>query len=126
MLHISGIPGSFRVTRAGSVLAGLSFCQISSGLSSSPIVLPRLLDILAWPSRPVIRLASVRIGLRLGKEVLSPPELGVPLPCNLAGQLEMLYLIFSHRYQIGAIQQDVGRHQDRIVEQPRRHALELL
>ena len=44
-----GMPGvgRFRVTRAGSVLAGRSFCQISSGESSSPMVFPRLLDIFA-------------------------------------------------------------------------------
>ena len=47
MLQTSGLPGSLRVTRAGSVAAGLSFSQIVSGDSNRPIVLPRLFDILA-------------------------------------------------------------------------------
>src|SRR5207253_6316038 len=34
MLQISGLPGSFRVTRAGSVAAGLSFSQMVSGVSN--------------------------------------------------------------------------------------------
>ncbi len=67
MLQTSGLPGSFRVTRAGSVLAGRSFCQISSGVSNSPMVFPRLFDILAWPSRPMIRLASVSSAWGSGK-----------------------------------------------------------
>src|SRR2546425_2132684 len=47
MLQMSGLPGSLRVTRAGSVAAGLSFSQIVSGVSNRPMVLPRLFDILA-------------------------------------------------------------------------------
>src|SRR5690242_15345192 len=47
MLQMSGFPGSLRVTRAGSVAAGLSFSQMVSGGSKRPIVLPRLLDIFA-------------------------------------------------------------------------------
>src|SRR2546430_9124039 len=57
MLQMSGLPGSFRVTRAGSVAAGLSFSQMVSGESKRAIVLPRLLDILAWPSSPRTRFA---------------------------------------------------------------------
>src|SRR5207247_380605 len=56
-LHMSGLPGSFRVTRAGSVAAGLSFSQMVSGESKRAIVLPRLFDILAWPSSPRTRFA---------------------------------------------------------------------
>ena len=126
MLQISGVPGSFLVTRAGSVLAGRSFCQISSGVSSSPMVFPRLLDILAWPSRPMIRLASVSSGLRLGKPVVAGAELRVPLPGDLAGQLEVLSLILAHRHQVRAVEQDVGGHQHRIVEQPGRDTFETL
>ena len=44
------------------------------GLSSRPMVFPRLLDILAWPSRPVIRLASVRIGWGSGKKASPRPN----------------------------------------------------
>src|SRR5215204_4236435 len=65
-------------------------------------------------------------GLRLRKEMDPAPKLRVPLPSNLASQLQMLYLIFSHRDQICAIQEDVGCHQNRVVEQPGGHALELL
>src|SRR3989441_8320254 len=57
MLQMSGLPGSFRVTRAGSVAAGLSFSQMVSGESKRAIVLPRLFDILAWPSSPRTRFA---------------------------------------------------------------------
>src|SRR5207237_829375 len=56
-LQMSGLPGSFRVTRAGSVAAGLSFSQMVSGESKRAIVLPRLFDILAWPSSPRTRFA---------------------------------------------------------------------
>ena len=89
------------------------------------MVLPRLFDILAWPSRPMIRLASVSSGLGSGKKSLAAAELGVPLPGDLAGQLEVLDLILAHRHQVRAIEQDVGRHQHRIVEQPGRDAFEL-
>ena len=126
MLQISGLPGSFRVTRAGSVLAGRSFCQISSGVSSSPMVLPRLLDILAWPSSPMIRLASVSSALGSAKKSSPPAELRVPPPRDLAGQLEVLGLILADRHQVGAIEQDVGRHQHRVVQQARRDAFESL
>src|SRR2546430_1878578 len=53
MLQMSGLPGSFRVTRAGSVAAGLSFSQMISAVSKRLIVLPRLFDILSWPSSPL-------------------------------------------------------------------------
>src|SRR5437762_10685651 len=59
MLQMSGLPGSFRVTRAGSVAAGLSFSQMVSGESKRAIVLPRLFDILAWPSSPRTRFAKM-------------------------------------------------------------------
>ena len=121
-----GVPGSFLVTRAGSVLAGRSFCQISSGVSSSPMVLPRLLDILAWPSSPMIRLASVSSGLGSGKKSSPAAELGVPLPGDLAGQLEVLGLILAHRHQVGPVEQDVGRHQHRVVQQAGRDTFESL
>ena len=39
MLHTSGVPGSVFLIRLGSVIAGRSFAQISSGVSSSPMVL---------------------------------------------------------------------------------------
>ena len=38
----------------------------------------------------------------------------------------MLDLVLAHRHQVGAIEQDVRGHQDRIVEQARRDALDLL
>ena len=88
-------PGSFLVTRAGSVLAGRSFCQISSGVSRSPMVFPRLLDILAWPSSPMIRLASVSSGFGSGKPVVAGAELRVPPAGDLAGELEMLSLVLA-------------------------------
>src|SRR3989441_414407 len=67
MLQMSGLPGSLRVTRAGSVAAGLSFSQMSSGGSSSPMVLPRLFDIFAWPSSPSTRFAVVSCACGSGK-----------------------------------------------------------
>ena len=67
MLQISGVPGSFFVTRAGSVFAGRSLAQISSGVSSTPMVLPLLFDIFASPSSPMMRRAVDSIGCGSGK-----------------------------------------------------------
>ncbi len=52
MLHTSGLPGSVRRTRAGSVAAVRSLSQIAFSGSRRLMVLPRLFDILALPSRP--------------------------------------------------------------------------
>ena len=38
----------------------------------------------------------------------------------------MLLLVLSHRHQIGVIEQDVGRHQHRVVEQAHRDVVALL
>ena len=54
MLHTSGVPGSVFLIRFGSVTAGRSFTQISSGDSRRPIVLPIDFDIFPWPSSPRI------------------------------------------------------------------------
>ena len=54
MLHFSGVPGSVRLTRAGSVAAARSLSQIAFSGSASAMVLPRLFDILACPSSPRI------------------------------------------------------------------------
>jgi hypothetical protein len=37
---------------------------------------------------------------------------------EIAGQLQVLLLVFAHRHQVGLIEQNVRRHQDRIIEQP--------
>ena len=57
-----------RSALAGSVAAGRSFSQIVSGESNRPIVLPRLFDILAWPSSPRTRFVLVRSGCGSGKK----------------------------------------------------------
>src|SRR5712672_3980450 len=57
--HFSGLPGSVRFTRAGSVGMVLIFFAIDSGSSRREIVLPYDLDIFC-PSRPGMREASVR------------------------------------------------------------------
>ena len=36
---------------------------------------------------------------------------------DVAGQLDVLALVVADRYLLGVVQQDVGRHQDGIVEQ---------
>src|SRR2546425_2993324 len=67
-LQMSGLPGSLRVFRAGSVAAGRSFSQIESGGSNRPIVFPRLLDILACPSSPSTRRAVESCAWGSGKK----------------------------------------------------------
>jgi hypothetical protein len=67
MLHTSGVPGSVRRTRAGSVTAGRSFAQIDSGGSSRPIVFPMDFDIFACPSSPMMRRVGVRSACGSGK-----------------------------------------------------------
>jgi hypothetical protein len=66
-LHFSGVPGSLLRTRAGSVGATLNLAQISGRVSSRPMVLPLLLLILAWPSRPMIRGEAVSRASHSGK-----------------------------------------------------------
>ena len=67
MLQTSGVPGSERRTRLGSVTAGRSFSQIDAGDSSRSIVLPSDLDIFAWPSSPMMRRVGVSNALGSGK-----------------------------------------------------------
>ena len=67
MLHTSGVPGSVRFTRLGSVTAGRSFSQICSEDSSKPTVFPIDFDIFAWPSRPMILGVCVSNGFGSGK-----------------------------------------------------------
>ena len=38
----------------------------------------------------------------------------------------MLLLVFAHRHQVGVIQEDVGGHQHRVIEQAYRHLVALL
>jgi hypothetical protein len=51
---LSGSPASVRRTRAGSVAAVRSLFHTAVSSSRSEMVLPKLFDILAWPSRPRI------------------------------------------------------------------------
>ncbi len=46
------------------------------------------------------------------------PELLVELAGDVAGHLQVLLLVLAHRHQIGEVDQDVGRLQHRIGEQP--------
>ena len=126
MLQISGVPGSVFFFRAGSVLAGRSFCQISSGVSVTLDGVAQALGhlgVAVEPHDPLGR-GEQRLGLRedraRGREPRRPPA------GDLARKLEVLHLVLAHRHQVGAIEQDVGRHQDRIVEQARRDALQVL
>src|SRR5213080_3066898 len=122
MLQMSGLPGSFRVTRAGSVAAGLSFSQMVSGESSKPMVLPKLLDIFAWPSSPKTRFAVDSSACGSGKA--KPPlfEAGIPAARNLAHQLEVLELVLADRNERGPVEQYVSGLEHGVIEQPRRHA----
>ena len=45
---------------------------------------------------------------------------------DVPGEFEVLLLVLSHRHQIGVVEQDVGRHQHRVVEQPHRDVVALL
>ena len=54
MLHFSGVPGSVRLTRAGSVAAVRSLSQTAASGSASAMVLPTLFDIFVCPSSPRI------------------------------------------------------------------------
>ena len=124
MLQIFRVSGSWRVTRAGSVLAA-SLLPISSAVSRRPIVLPMLLDIL--PGRPARDpLASARIGLGFGEEIDAAAELGVPLTGDLTRQLQVLDLVISYRNEVGAIEQDISCHEHRVIQETRRHTLESL
>ncbi len=84
------------------------------------MVLPRLFDILAWPSSPRIRFAAVSSGCGSGKNGSPPPNSAFQRRAMLPGQLEVLGLVLAHRHLVGPVQQDVGRHQDRVAEQPGR------
>ena len=126
MLQISGLPGSFFVTRAGSVLAGRSFCQISSGRLQHPDGVAQALRHLglAVEAHDPLGLGEQRLGLR--EVILAAAELRVPPARDFPGQLQVLDLVLADRHQVGAVEQDVGGHQDRVVEQPGRNAFEPL
>ncbi len=55
MLQTSGVPGSVRRTRLGSVTAGRSFSHTAGNGSRSPTVLPADFDIFPEPSRAITR-----------------------------------------------------------------------
>ena len=116
-------PGSVRRTRLGSVTAGRSFAQTSSGDSSKPTVLPIDFDILAWPSRPMMRRVGVNSAAGSGKVRPLGRESRVPPAGDLARQLEVLDLVLADGHGVGPVQQDVGRLQHRIVQQARGNAL---
>ena len=67
MLHFSGVPGSLRRTRAGSVFAGPTLAQIRSLVSIRPMKLPLLLLILESPSSPITRGVLVSFAWHSGK-----------------------------------------------------------
>lgn len=81
----------------------------------------RHLGLAVEPEDP-LRLGEER--LRLAKELFPPSELGIPLPADLPGQFEMLDLVLADRHQVRSVKQDVGRHEDGVIEEPGRHALE--
>ncbi len=70
-------------------------------------------DILGRAVQPEDLLAPADHRLRL-REVVAEPR--VPLPGDLAGEFEVLSLVFSDRDESRVVQQDVGRLQDRIVQ----------
>jgi len=78
------------------------------GDSNSPIVFPKLLDILALPSRPNTLLVGVSKGCGRGR---SRGRTGRSNGAQFPHQLEMLDLILSYRDETSFIQQHVGRLQ---------------
>ena len=71
--HFSGVPGSLRFTRAGSVGMVRIFFATDSGSSRRAMVLPYDLDIF-WPSSPGMRGASVSSTSGSTRIFLPPPS----------------------------------------------------
>ncbi len=63
--------------------------------------------------------------LRLQQHPGPAPVGCVPPAREFARELEVLHLVVTHRHLFGTVQQDVRGHEDGIVEQPGRDALEL-
>ncbi|MBA7592891.1 hypothetical protein ES708_35093 [subsurface metagenome] len=42
---------------------------------------------------------------------------------RIPGQLYVLFLVFPHRHDIGIVEQDIGRHQGRVIKEPNAHLL---
>ena len=115
---------------SGSVFALRIFCAIASSLSVSRIRLisdGSDLDILAVPSRRLITRAAVPPPMYgSGTTNSSTSKSLLNLHRDVAGQLDMLLLVLADRHVGGAVEQDVGRLQHRIGEQPDRRALAVL
>jgi len=45
---------------------------------------------------------------------------------NVAGQFQVLFLVFADWHQVGVIKKDVGRHQHGVIQQPNGHVVALL
>ena len=116
MLHFSGVPGSVRLTRAGSVAAVRSLFQIASSVSRERDRVAEALRHLRLPVEPENLRRRREQRLRLGERVA---EARVEPAHDLARQLEVLALIFADRHARRAVEQDVGRLQHRIGEEAR-------
>ena len=97
-----------------SVTIDMTCFRIMSGSARISIVLPTDLLIFRTPSVPRTVGASVKTASRLGERLAVA---AVERPDDLAAQLEVGRLVLADRDAVGAVDDDVGRLQDRVGEQ---------
>ena len=116
-----GLSSPRRTSRPESVTAVLNFFRITSGSSSSstvPCGVPPVVDIFSSGSwRSMIRAPDLGIDALGHRERLA--EARVEALGDVAGELEVLALVVADRDDVGLVEQDVARHQHRVVEERR-------
>ncbi len=118
---IPALSGLWRISRPESVTADLNFLMIAAGSSVTytvPAGVPPVVDIFfSGVCRSMIRAPTSRIDALGHDERLA--EARVEALGHVARELHVLPLVVPDWHLIGVVEQDVGDHQDRVVEDPR-------
>ena len=123
-----GLSGARRTSRPESVTALLTFLRITSGgsaMSTVPIAVPPVVDIL------FVRLLQIHdpradLGVLAVRKPERLAEALVEARSDIPRELEVLALVVADRDEVGLVEQDVARHQDGVREQAGRDELLLL
>ena len=123
--EIAGLSSRSTISRPESVTAVFTFLRRTSG-GSVTLIVPcgesADFDILAVGSwKSMTRAPPSAGGMSASGTTNVSRESRVEAHRDVARQLEVLALVVADRHLVGPVQQDVGRHQHRVVEQAGRH-----